>query len=110
MSISIAVQHKSSDKSPEGSPVATDCNPVAPADAPAVAKKTRTRLPRPPIDLNKPDDRLYTRDVWEQLKISKTTFYEGRKAGRYPAPDGYDQKRAFWLTQTIKAVKLGSKS
>lgn len=60
---------------------------------------------RPPINLDQPA-RLYVADLLLILRIARPTLYKGLASGRYPAADGHDQKRPFWLTHTVKSFLL----
>jgi len=51
------------------------------------------------------DQRLHIKDLLTFYGVSRTTLYEGVKSGRYPAPDGKDQTRPYWLASTIKAAQ-----
>ncbi|MEM5389288.1 hypothetical protein VSR68_37890 [Paraburkholderia phymatum] len=57
---------------------------------------------RPPINLDQPG-RLFIADLLVILRIARPTLYKGLAAGRYPAADGKDNKRPYWLTGSIKA-------
>ncbi|NYH13542.1 helix-turn-helix transcriptional regulator [Paraburkholderia bryophila] len=63
--------------------------------AKALEKRNRT------INLDS-DERLRIIDVLQVLKVSKSTFFDGIKSGRYPAADGRDGRMPFWRTSTIK--------
>jgi hypothetical protein len=54
-----------------------------------------------PVDLSGVA-RLRVRDVVKLLNVSRATFYEGVRSGRYPKADGYDEKRPFWRAGTLQ--------
>jgi predicted DNA-binding transcriptional regulator AlpA len=46
--------------------------------------------------------RLRAKDVIGLLRVSKSTFYQGVKDGRYPKPDGRDGSMVYWRAETIR--------
>jgi predicted DNA-binding transcriptional regulator AlpA len=65
-------------------------------------------MPTNPIDLNVPG-RLRAKDVIGLLRVSKSTFYEGLRSGRYPGSDGADGRMVYWKTETVRAFLAGEK-
>ena len=54
-------------------------------------------------DINKPG-RLRTGHLLSLLSVSHSTLYAGIASGRYPAADGKDGRRPYWLTQTVRPL------
>jgi predicted DNA-binding transcriptional regulator AlpA len=65
-------------------------------------------MPTNSFDLNAPG-RLRAKDVIGLLRVSKATFYEGLKTGRYPVSDGRDGRVVYWHTETVRAFLAGAK-
>src|SRR5689334_983532 len=55
------------------------------------------------IDLNQPG-RLRIGHLLTLLAVSHSKFYELRRRGAIPPPDGKDGARPYWRTCTIKAL------
>lgn len=51
--------------------------------------------------------RLRAKDVIGLLRVSKSTFYQGIKTGRYPKPDGRDGGMVYWRVETLRAYLSG---
>ena len=47
-------------------------------------------------------ERLRIADVLALVKVSRSTFYAGLAAGRYPPADGKDGNIPFWKASTIR--------
>jgi hypothetical protein len=69
---------------------------------------TNTKPQAPIISLEEPG---YIRNANFQAllgNLSKAAFYQRRKKGVVPPPDGHDP-RPFWRTETVRAFLAGSK-
>jgi predicted DNA-binding transcriptional regulator AlpA len=65
-------------------------------------KKKKTIQPVAPlIPLDQPG-RLRFCNVMALLSISHQTVYNRMESGQVPRPDGYDGKRPYWNTATIR--------
>jgi len=60
------------------------------------------------INLNNPG-RLRAKDFIRLLSVSKSTFYEGIRSGRYPGSDGADGRMVYWKTETVRAFLAGTR-
>jgi predicted DNA-binding transcriptional regulator AlpA len=65
-------------------------------------KRPPRRLPLK-ISLDEPG-RVRVGHLLELLSTSHATFYRRVAQGIYPKPDGYDGKRPYWRTDTVKEL------
>ena len=65
-------------------------------------KSTPRRLPLQ-ISLDQPG-RVRVGHLLELLSTSHATFYRRVAEGVYPKPDGYDGKRPYWRTDTVREL------
>lgn len=54
------------------------------------------------VNLNQPG-RLRIKHLLALFSVSRASFYNGMKDGRYPKPDGTDG-RPYWKTETVRAA------
>jgi hypothetical protein len=69
-----------------------------------IVKKKRnghTKAKPPTTTLDSPG-RQMTGNMMAILNVGHTTFCAGVKNGRYPAEDGYDGGRPYWLNETVR--------
>ena len=45
--------------------------------------------------------RVHLKEFARLMGVSTSTFYMRLSEHRYPAPDGYDGKRPYWLQRTV---------
>lgn len=82
----------------------------------AVQAPTKNKGGRPPgskavvrpVDLQQ-QVRLYIPHVLRVLGISRKTWTNGVKSGKYPAADGLDGHRPWWSNTTIDALQRSQK-
>lgn len=60
-----------------------------------------TRPEAPTISLDQPG-RLRVANLMHLLNVSHAHLYKGITCNRYPKPDGYDGRRPYWKTETIR--------
>jgi predicted DNA-binding transcriptional regulator AlpA len=68
---------------------------------PKKKKIGHTKAQAPAIDLDQPG-RLRVAHLLALLGISHSTFYAGRKSGRYPEPTGMDGNMPWWSTESVR--------